>query len=207
MVARVDGARHQLTRRLGCLALLAAVAAGSACTPSDPRARTATPADTLHSPAEDLRRFRAPLVRVDELAPRFASKEDVARAFVAAVAANDVTLLAQTLMTRAEFAWLYYPESPVSQPPYGLPAGLAWFELEGNSLAGVRRALSTYAGSVAFRELTCDRPPVMQGANRLWNGCTVLLTLEDGSRTSSRMFATIVERDGHFKIASAANDL
>lgn len=207
MVARVDGARHQLRRRLGCLALLATVGASSACTPSDARARTAAPADTLHTPAESLRRFRAPLVRVDELGPRFASKEDVAQAFVAAVAANDVTLLAQTLMTQAEFAWLYYPESPVSQPPYELPAGLAWFELEGNSLAGVRRALSTYSGQVAFRELTCDRRPVRQGANRLWNGCTVLLTLEDGSHTSARMFATIVERGGRFKIASAANDL
>jgi hypothetical protein len=195
-------------RRLSACALLASILASSACSRSDARASQITPTDTLYTSAESLRRFRASLDSVEELSPEFTSKGAVARAFVAAVATNDALSAARTLMTRAEFAWLYYPENPISRPPYELPAGVAWFELEGNSLAGLRRALASHAGrALSFGELACATPPVAHGSNRLWNGCAVTLRLEDGRETSVRMFGTILERGGRFKIASAANDL
>lgn len=190
------------------IALLAVIAASSACSRSDARDASVAPRDTLYTAAESLRRFRETLTPVDSLSPAFATKEDLARAFVTAVAANDIRRLAQTLLDRAEFAWLYYPENPISHPPYELAAGIAWFELEGNSLAGVRRALAAYAGrEPSFRGLACAADPVVQGANRLWNGCTVTLALEDGATASVRMFGSILERRGRFKLVTAANDL
>jgi len=194
-------------RRALAVALLAATTASSACSRFEART-TSGAADTLHSAEESLRRFRETLFSVDSLAPTFESREKVAGAFVAAIAANDGRGVIRTLMTRAEFAWLYYPGNPISRPPYELPAGIAWFELEGNSLAGVRRALATYGGRpVVFRDLECSGTPVLQGANRLWNGCIVLLGQEDGSDTAVRMFGSILERHGRFKLLSAANDL
>lgn len=195
-------------RRTIALALLAAFTASSACSRSDAHTPREPPADTLHSAAESLRRFRTGLAPVELLAPAFESKDAVARAFVAAVGANDVPGVARTLMTRAEFAWLYYPENPVSAPPYELPAGIAWFELEGNSLAGIRRALASHGGRpIVFRDLDCASLPVVQGANRLWNGCVVSLVQKDGSDISLRLFGSILERDGRFKLVTAANDL
>lgn len=195
-------------RRTLAVALLAATAAGSACSRFEPRATSGAAGDTLHSAEESLRRFRETLSSVDSLAPTFESREDVARAFVVAIAANDGRGVMRTLMTRAEFAWLYYPDNPISKPPYELPAGIAWFELEGNSLAGVRRALATYGGRpVVFRDLQCSGAPVLQGANRLWNGCMVLLGPQDGGGTAVRMFGSILERHGRFKLLTAANDL
>ncbi len=208
MVGRLDGARYELMRHALGLALLAAVMASSACSRSDARATTVAPSDTLHSSEESLRRFRHTLTPVESLAPVFKSKEDLARAYVAAILSSDMRGIAQTLMTRAEFAWVYYPENPLSRPPYELPAGLAWFELEGNSLAGVRRALATYGGrGVVLRELQCSLAPVEQRTNRLWNGCVAVLRHEDGSDAEVRMFGTILERGGRFKLVTAANDL
>jgi hypothetical protein len=204
----MDGARYKLMRRISACALLASMLASSACSRSDARASEIAPADTLYTGAASLRRFRASLDSVGQLSPEFTSGEAVARAFVAAVAAHDAERVAHTLMTRAEFAWLYYPENPISRPPYELPAGLAWFELEGNSLAGLRRALASYGRrALSFGGLQCTAPPVSHGPNRLWNGCIVTLRLETGSETSVRMFGTILERGGRFKIATAANDL
>ena len=195
-------------RRKVAIALLAVVAASSACSRSDARDASVAPPDTLHTAVESLRRFRAALSPVDSLSPAFATKEDLARAFITAVVANDIPRLAETVIDRAEFAWLYYPDNPISHPPYELPAGIAWFELEGNSLAGVRRALAAYARrKPSFRGLACAADPIVQGANRLWNGCTVVLTLEDGTTARVRMFGSILERGGRFKLVTAANDL
>ena len=195
-------------RRTLAIALLAATTAGSACSRFEARTTSDAAVDTLHSAEESLRRFRETLFSVDSLAPTFASRESVARAFVVGITANDGRGVVRTLMTRAEFAWLYYPDNPISKPPYELPAGIAWFELEGNSLAGVRRALAIYGGRrVVFRDLECPGAPVRQGGNRLWNGCMVLLGQEDGSDMAVRMFGSILERHGRFKLLTAANDL
>ena len=207
MVGGVDGPRHELMRRLNLLALLAATMASSACTESE-AGTSRQQHDTLHTMEEALRRFRADLPRVTRLSPSFVNAEALARAYVAALAAKDHEGLSRTLMTRAEFAWLYYPENPIAKPPYELPVGIAWFELEGNSLAGMRRALASYGGrDIALRSLECARPPVVQGDSRLWNGCVVALTVEDDSEERLRLFGSILERDGAFKLASAANDL
>lgn len=195
-------------RRLTRIALLAAMVASSACAESEAGTSGSHDVDTLRTTDESLRRFRAELPRVTALSPSFASAEDVARAYVAALAANDRVALARTLMTRAEFAWLYYPENPISRPPYELPVGIAWFEIEGNSVAGVRRALASYGGRrIALRSLECANRPVVHGENRLWNSCIVTLTQEDGREARLRLFGSILERHGAFKLASAANDL
>jgi hypothetical protein len=193
-------------RRIAVLSLLAAMAASSACSRSE--ARASAPTDTLHTAEESLRRFREPLIPVDSLSPMFATREAVARAFVAGLVANDARFVARTLLTRAEFAWLYYPDNPISRPPYELPAGIAWFELEGNSLAGLRHALATYGGRrIFFRRIDCRAEPVIQGSNRLWNGCAVTVSVDGERDVPVRMFGSVLERGGRFKLVTAANDL
>ena len=194
--------------RIRRLALLAAIAVSSACSRSDAHESEAVDRDTLLTTDEALRRFRASLPAVSHLSPAFASREEVAREFVAAVASGHTTRLARLLLTPAEFAWLYYPENPISRPPYELPAGLAWFELHTNSLAGLRRVLAEYGGQpMTFRHVLCPEPVVVHGANRLWNRCVVGISTADSETADLRIFGTILERDGAFKLLTAANDL
>ena len=58
-----------------------------------------------------------------------------------------------------------------------------------------------------YEGLECPNEPVRYGRNVLWNKCVVRVRDETGALTRLQLFATIVERDGQFKIASAANDL
>jgi len=194
--------------RIRRLALLAAIAVSSACSRSDAHQSEVVDRDTLLTTDESLRRFRASLHVVSHLSPAFASREEVAREFVAAVATRDTNRLARLLLTPAEYAWLYYPENPLSRAPYELPAGLAWFELHTNSSAGLRRVLAEYGGqSMTFRRLVCAERVVEHGANRLWNRCVVGISTANNATADVRMFGTILEREGVFKLLTAANDL
>lgn len=194
--------------RIRRLALLTAIAASSACSRSDARESEAVDRETVLTTDEALQRFRASLPAVSHLSPAFASKEEVAREFVAAVASRDTTRLARLLLTPAEYAWLYYPENPISRPPYELPAGLAWFELHTNSLAGLRRVFAEYGGQpMTFRHVACPGPVVEHGTHRLWNRCVVGIAIAHNETADVRMFGTILEHEGVFKLLTVANDL
>ena len=60
---------------------------------------------------------------------------------------------------------------------------------------------------MTFRHLVCAEPVVRHGANRLWNRCVVGISTADNETADVRMFGTILEREGVFKLLTAANDL
>jgi hypothetical protein len=187
---------------------LCACSADHSRRPADSSPGAIATEDTVLSVEGALQKFREGLPHRVELTNAATGREELAKRFVSALAAHDTTVLASLHITPAEFAWLYYPDNPISQPPYSLPAGIAWFELQGNSETGLRRALREYGGRrLAYRRLDCPEDPVRYGRNILWNRCIVRVRDESGTETRLRLFATIVERDGRFKIASAANDL
>ena len=204
------------TRLLIIMVALAACSADSDARKSDPVLVTASDSsrgavaseDTVLSVDAALRKFREGLQQPSQFADAATGRVDLARRFVAALAAHDTNALARLHITRAEFAWLYYPENPISRPPYSLPAGIAWFELHGNSEKGLHRALRAYGGrQLEYRGLDCPNEPMRYGQNVLWTKCSVRVRDEAAVDQRVQLFATIVERDGRFKIASAANDL
>ena len=68
------------------------------------------------------------------------------------------------LLTRSEFAWLYYDTNPQSLPPYDLSPSLMWFLLEGNGAKGLGRALDEYGGkSLGYLDYTCDEQTSARG--------------------------------------------
>jgi hypothetical protein len=176
--------------------------------PADSARGTVASDDTVLSVEDALRKFRERFPQPSGLSNAARGREELAERFISALAARDTSALASLHITAAEFAWLYYPENPISRPPYSLPAGIAWFELQGNSETGLRRALREYGGrGLVYRALVCPRPPLRYGDNILWNECVVRVADENGVESRLRLFSIIVERSGRFKIASAANDL
>lgn len=199
---------------------LVLVIAVSGCHNDRPRSRTVDSAavntgptaigveDTVLSVQASLHRFRENLVQPQSLTHAAPSRAHLARRYVAALATHDTSALARLHITPAEFAWFYYPESVISQAPYNLPAGIAWFELRGGSEKGLQRALKVYGGRhLDFQQIECPAKPVRYGGNVLWNKCRIHVRDETGAISRLPLIATIVERDGQFKIASAANDL
>jgi hypothetical protein len=204
-----DGARDGLRRRADTVVVVAAPRPDPAPVAGDTayRRRAGYVVDSVRPLEEELRRFRAGLPRPATLGGGAASREALVRRFLDALARRDSAALARMALTRAEFAWLVYPSSPLMRPPYRQPPGLVWLQLEAGGRPGLRRLLDRFGGRApAYAGHACDAAPAVEGENRLWRGCRVTLVPAPGDTIRARLFGVVVERRGRFKFANFASD-
>ena len=124
------------------IGFLAAVVMSAGC--GSPEARADLPdsgrvVDSIIPREEAVRRFRAGLSPVDSLAGGARTRDALVKAFVRALGESDTAALAGLTVSRAEFAYLYYPTAAEGKPPYDLEPGLMWFMLSQRSNTGVRQ--------------------------------------------------------------------
>jgi hypothetical protein len=137
-----------------------------------------------------------------------ASRDALVRRFIGAMEQADTTALRELLLTRSEFAWLYYETSPESRPPYNLSPSLMWFLLEGNGRKGLGRALDEYGGRpLGVIDYQCDETSSSEGDNTVWGPCTVRRIEPDGDTVRLRLFGLVLERGGRWKFVNYANKL
>lgn len=154
-----------------------------------------------------LDRFRADLEEAAALTSGAGTRDALVQDVIDALEANDTTAFEKLAVSRAEWAWLYFPTSPVAHPPYELPPGLAWLQLQEGNRKGVLRALRELGGhDVDYKGYTCDPEPKQEGDNTLWTGCRVTLSRDHGEVVTIGLFGAILERDGRFAVLSFAND-
>lgn len=173
---------------------------------TSPRARPGYVIDSVLPVKEELRRFRVAIERVPtSLEGGASSRETLVRHFFSAVARADSAELRNMLLSRAEFAYLVYPESPYTHPPYRQPPDLVWMQLATTGSTGARRLL---ARARDFRYLShrCDPTPEREGKNTLWRQCLARVVRSEGDTVDMRLFGVIVERDERFKFASYETD-
>ncbi|HZM28818.1 MAG TPA: hypothetical protein VFB89_15825 [Gemmatimonadales bacterium] len=157
---------------------------------------------------EALRRFRRGLPPTNGLSHGMASRESLVRAFVRALERRDSTTLRQLVLSRAEFAYLYYPSAPQGLPPYDMNADLMWFMLSIQSEKGMHRALNERGGSPLYVVGTrCNEKPDTQGENTLWGPCVLRRIEAPGDTLDERLFGPIIERQGSYKFLTYANKL
>ncbi len=162
--------------------------------------------DSARSREEALARFRTGVPAPPGLAGGASSREALVRAFVRATEAADTAALRALVLTRAEFAWLYYPTAPQGLPPYDLSPPLLWFLTDGASRQGLRRLLADRAGRpLGYAGHDCDPRPSREGENTVWGPCVVRRVRAPGDTVAERLFGPIVERDGRYKLVSLAN--
>jgi hypothetical protein len=199
------------------LALAALVAAGVAGSRPGSAAAAADPADAAATVAtldsaigreEALARFRAGLPPADSLDAGAATDRDsLVRGFVRAVAARDSAALRGMLLSRGEFAWLFYPTSAQGRPPYDLAPQLMWALLHDQTNAGLSETLARMGDRpLALVDYSCAERPIVEGRNRIWGDCT--LRVASGRDTvAERLTGPIVERDGRYKFVSYTSDM
>lgn len=163
--------------------------------------------DSILPVEEELRRFR---VGVPDTLRRFeggaASRDELVRSFVRGLAVSDTASLVRLTVSRAEFAWLVYPDSPLSKPPYRQAPDLVWMRHAAASGTGLERILERLGGSsVGLQSWACQEGPVTEGANRVWRDCEVRFEHGAAGPKTLRLFSSIIERHGRFKILSYAN--
>ncbi len=162
--------------------------------------------DSIFPPAEQLRRFRAGLPRPAGLEGGSATADALARRFLAAVEHSDTADLRAMALTRAEFAYLYYPGSASARAPGREDPRIVWFLIQQNSETGIERALRKLGGRrLELRAWRCPEA-TQSSALRVTEGCTVTFTIDGGAPQTLRLFGSILEKDGQYKLLSYAND-
>jgi hypothetical protein len=189
----------------------AAIATLAACGSPDARAdlpESGRVVDSILPREEALRRFREGLAPVDSLAGGVGSRDELVAAFVRAIAAADTAAIARMAVSRAEFAYLYYPTAVEGKPPYDLEPGLMWFTLYERSNEGARKALTRYGGRpMHLVDYDCGKGEHREDRNTIYGPCAVRWKTEAGDTVSVRLIGKILERDGRFKFLSYANPL
>jgi hypothetical protein len=166
----MDQLQHQLTISFVAFCLAAAACGGDG---RAGRAEAAMHVDSIVPRDVALARFRSGLVEPPSFSGGTTSRAALVRRFIGALERRDTATFHELLMTRAEFAYLYYPTTPEGLPPYDLAPGLMWFLLEGNSQRGLAHALEDRGGRpLRFLGVQCQ-PPAQQGENTVWAGCVV----------------------------------
>ncbi|HYW08076.1 MAG TPA: hypothetical protein VE913_14030 [Longimicrobium sp.] len=175
---------------------------------SPPPAAPAGVVDSIHSPEESLRRFRVGVPEPASLSGGAASRDALVRRFIRAVERRDTADLRSIVVTRAEFAYLIYPDSRFSRPPTRMEPALQWFQMQMNSEKGISRVLRRHGGAdTGFASYACEAEPLVEGATRVWEECSIRRADAERGEHSIRWFGSVVERGGHFKILSYANAL
>jgi hypothetical protein len=226
-VARIDRRGSERSLRVQTCALFVFLASqGTACGPAAGDAattdgRTARPADStvrpqagrpgyvvdsILAPEEELRRFRAGTTEISTLSEGMPSRDGLVREFVRAVESSDTAALGRIAVSSAEFGWLIYPSSEYTKPPMRQAPEIVWLLRTNESDQGLRRVLERHGGQpLRYLRHTCNTAPTTQGQNRFWTGCVLHSRSEAGPVVRQRLFGTLVERDGVWKVLSYAN--
>jgi hypothetical protein len=162
--------------------------------------------DSILPIQEQLRRFRLGLDTVSQLQRPETSSGSLVRAFAASLAQADTAALLRLAVSRAEFAWLVYPDSPLSTPPYQQAIDIAWLRHAAASSSGLARLLNRIGGqALHLQSWRCANQPTIEGSNRIWGDCVVTFTVGGAEPATLGLFSSIIERQGRFKILSYAN--
>jgi hypothetical protein len=164
--------------------------------------------DSIFPIEEELRRFRATLPgeAPGTLAGGAPTRDELVDRFISALEAADTAAFRDMLLTRAEFAWLYYPHTRFTEPPYELAPGLLWFQMENGTSRGFSRLMDRMGGRAAHADgYTCPSDARAEGPNRVWEDCVVRLRPPGGEARELRLFGSILERGGVYKFVSYSN--
>ena len=164
--------------------------------------------DSVLPIAVQLARFRVGVAQTDTLRHASTSIDGLVARWAAAIAARDSVELNAMVLDRAEFAWMYYPGSPISLPPYEAPPQLLWGQIMAASNDGARALVKQFGGRpLSVRQVQCPDAPLAQNGNVLHQSCIVSLRAAGNVLPAQRFFGTVVERDRRFKFLGYSNAL
>jgi hypothetical protein len=161
--------------------------------------------DSILPIAEHVQRFRAGMTPVDTLRHASASIAALVTRLTTALATRDTADLNAMVLDRAEFAYLVYPASPMSKPPYEAPPELLWGQIIASSDEGAKQLLSRLGGAaVTAHDLHCPTIPDT-AAVRLYERCTVRFSAPGRAPLKGNLFGSIVAQGHRYKFLGLAN--
>ncbi len=141
------------------------------------------------------------------LANSLESPEAVANAVVAGMAVGDLAGLRNLAVSEAEFRDLVWPRLPASRPERNLPLDYVWNDLAAKSDANLRARLAGWQDrgfvlvSLSFKGGVED-----YGTFKVHRETVLTLKDREGSEQTGRLFGSILEYKGRFKVFSYVVD-
>jgi hypothetical protein len=135
------------------------------------------------------------------------SPEAVARAVITALAAHDVEALRKLALTEDEFRGVVWPRLPASRPERNVPWDYAWNDLHAKSSAQLQARVRGWKDRgfdvvrVAFEGETSEYDTF-----RVRRKSVLTLRDRDGQETRGRLFGSVIEQDGRYKVFSYVVD-
>lgn len=136
-----------------------------------------------------------------------ATPEAAARLALERIAAGDRDGLLGSALTEAEFREVVYPELPASRPERNTSADYLWRGLRQKSENALAFTLDRHAGAppellaVDFLGETTD-----YGSYRVHRKTALTVRAPEGGKTVLRVFGSMIERAGRYKIFSFVTD-
>jgi hypothetical protein len=187
------------------MALAAVLVAG--CRDAAPEAEAAVRVDSIRPPAEALARFRDGLPIADALSGGAPSRDSLVARFVDAVTRQDTAAIQGMVLSRAEYGWIYFPSLQRMNPRTNMQPEVMWMLHTQESQKGITRVLRRLGGGQArFGAYACEDAPQVEEANRYFHQCTVQTIAPDGETAPLKLFGSMIERGGRWKIVSYGND-
>jgi hypothetical protein len=163
--------------------------------------------DSVFTPEENLRRFQATVAapanaRLTGGAP---TTDALLRRYWALLSTSDTLAMTPLIVSRAEYAYLYFPES--IEATSGMPPAVGWELIVRQSGRGLTRALfqAQRSPSTVVRTLCSDEPRTM-GKSIVYGPCGVVIR-RDGAEETLWIAKTLLERDGVHKLLGLQNEL
>ena len=148
-----------------------------------------------------------PAAAVAPLAASAETPEEAVRRALERIAAGDREGLLAIALSEAEFREVVYPELPASRPERNTSADYVWRGLRQKSRNSLAFTLDRYTGAplelvaVEFLGETTD-----YGSYRVHRKTALTVKRPDGSQAVVRLFGSMIERAGRYKIFSFVTD-
>lgn len=137
----------------------------------------------------------------------FPTREAAARAVVEALAARDAERLAGLTVTEVEFRKNIWPHLPASRPEVGMPFEYLWAETSARNRGYLAELLHEYGGRrLEIREVAFGGDATDYGAFRIHPETRLTVVEEDGRSETLRLFGSMVEANGEWKLFSFVVD-
>jgi hypothetical protein len=130
--------------------------------------------------------------------------DELTARFVTAVSAGDTAAMHRLRVTAQEHNTIMWSEFPASRLNH--PADLAWRNVDARSVRDAARIRREYAGATYDVAGTSCRDGVTEYETfRVHSDCWVTLR-RTGSRFDAKLFGSVVEMDGRFKVIGIRTD-
>jgi hypothetical protein len=137
----------------------------------------------------------------EDLGGGYDSAEDLARAILTAVRANDTKALHSLRVSNREFARIFWPEFPQSRPATNVQADDAWFFHDASCHDGVSEIVSEFGGrDLELFEVQCKKGRLDYTNFDLYDDIVIEAVDSRGERISIPWATTFAERHGKWKV-------